>query len=304
MGLLHRLRRRRLAGKRAIVTGGSSGLGRALAWQLAQRGMDVLATARRGDRLATLEQEWRAASRSSGSLQVIAGDQTDPVFRQQLIDTAGEQLGGLDLVVLAAGSGAVGPFAESSPDTLQKIMDVDFFAPTELARASLPALREGNDPAVVFVGSIIGRHPLPFHQEYAAAKAALTATAGTLRMELAADSIDVILATLGPIASEFWESLLVGQRASWSRGRAMPAERAARRILRGLICRRHEVIPGLQAKGYVLTSRLFPRLFDRCVMRRAGLRRRLFRSRASLPHQDTPDSSERSAEPPHDGSSS
>ena len=282
--------RRRLAGMRTLLTGASSGLGHALAWQLASRGAHVLATARREDRLASLEQTWASEGSGAGRLQTLAGDQTDAAFRQSLLKAATEQFGGLDLLVLAAGSGAVGRFDGSSPETLRQIMEVDFFAPAELTRLALPALREGNDPAIVLVGSIIGRHPLPLHLEYAAAKAALTAMAGSLRMELAREEIDVLLATLGPIASEFWESLLTGDRASWSRGRGMPANRAARRILRGLITRRHEVIPGLQAKGYVLASRLFPRLFDRCVMRRAGLRRPFVRFRASPRHPDTPSS--------------
>lgn len=282
--------RRNLAGMRTLLTGASSGLGHALAWQLASRGAHVLATARREDRLTALEQAWTSEGSGAGSLQTIAGDQTDGAFREALLEAMTRRLGGLDLLVLAAGSGAVGRFDASSPETLRQIMEIDFFAPAELARLSLPPLREGNDPAIVLVGSIIGRHPLPLHLEYAAAKAALTAMAGSLRMELAREEIDVLLATLGPLASEFWESLLTGDRAAWSRGRAMPADRAARRILHGLITRRHEVIPGLQAKGYVLASRLFPRLFDRCVIRRAGLRRPLVRSRASPRHPDSPSS--------------
>ncbi len=282
--------RRRLSGMRAVVTGASSGLGRALAWQLAERGVHVLATARRADRLASLEQEWNAATPRRGSLQCLAGDQTEATFRSTLLETAVHRFDGLDLLVLAAGSGAVGRFDASSPETLRHVMEIDFFAPAELARLCLPALRIGQDPAIVFVGSIIGRHPLPLHLDYAAAKSALGAMAGSLRMEVAAEEIDVMLATLGPIASEFWENLIDGDRAAWSRGRAMPAKRAAHRILRGLTCRRREVVPGLQAKGYVLASRFFPRLFDRCVMRRAGLRRPFVRFRASLPHRDRPNS--------------
>lgn len=275
---------------RTILTGASSGLGHALAWQLASRGAHVLATARREDRLALLASDYASKGSAEGSLQTLAGDQTDAAFRDALLAEARRQLGGVDLLVLAAGSGAVGRFDASSPETLRQIMEVDFFAPAELTRLALPALREGHDPAIVLVGSIIGRHPLPLHLDYAAAKAALTAMAGSLRMELAREEIDVLLATLGPIASEFWESLLSGDRASWSRGRAMPADHAARRIVHGLVTRRHEVVPGLQAKGYVLASRLFPRLFDRCVMRRAGLRRPLVRFRASPRHPNTPSS--------------
>ena len=258
--------RRQLAGCRALVTGASSGVGRAIALELCRRGARVVATGRRGDRLATLADE--AAGLAGGPLAYEAGDITSPDFRSSLVATAVAKLGGLDLLVAAAGGGAIGRFGDASPDTLAAIMDVDFFAPAELVRVALPALRDGRDPAIVLVGSILGHHPLPLHAEYCAAKAALTSLAGSLRLELAADGIGVLLASLGPTESEFWNHLLTGQRPAWSRGRAMPAARTARIVVRAIAWRRREVFPGWQAKGFVCAARLFPRLVDRVMMRR------------------------------------
>ena len=263
----HRPRwRRRLAGSRALVTGASSGVGRAVALELARRGVRVLATGRRGERLAALADE--AASLAGGPLMYEAGDITSSDFRRRLVDAATQQLGGLDLVVAAAGSGAIGRFRDASPDTLAQIMDVDFTAQAELVRVTLPALRVGRDPAIVLVGSILGYHPLPLHAEYCAAKAAVKSLAGTLRMELADDGVGVLLASLGPTESEFWSHLLTGHRPAWSRGRAMSASRTARIIVRGVVWRRREVLPGWRAKGFAFGARLFPRLFDRVMMRR------------------------------------
>jgi len=263
--------RRNLAGCRALVTGASSGVGRAVALELARRGARVLATGRRGDRLAEVAEA--AAGLKGGPLIHAAGDITSQAFRRQLIDTAVEHLGGLDLVVAAAGSGAIGRFSDATADTLTDIMAVDFFAPAELIREAVPVLRSGRDPAIVLVGSILGYHPLPLHAEYCAAKAALRSLAGTLRIELAADRIGVLLASLGPTESEFWNHLLTGSRPGWSCGRAMSATRTARIIVRAIVWRRREVLPGWRAKGFSLMARLFPRLIDR------SLRRRMHRSR-------------------------
>ena len=263
--------RRNLVGSRVLVTGASSGVGRAIALELARRGARVLATGRRSERLAEVAEA--AADFEGSPLLHAAGDITSPVFRRQLIDTAVEHFGGLDMVVAAAGSGAIGRFRDATADTLTEIMAVDFFAPAELVRESLPLLRDGRDPAIVLVGSILGYHALPLHAEYCAAKAALRSLAGTLRPELAADGIDVLLASLGPTESEFWNHLLTGSRPGWSRGRAMSAARTARIIVRAIIWRRREVLPGWRAKGFALLARLFPRLIDR------SLRRRMRRSR-------------------------
>lgn len=255
-----RPRYRDLSGRRALVTGGSSGLGQAIALELARRGCGVLATARRADRLDAL-------ARTATGIQGVAGDLTDPDFRDRLPGMAADRLGGLDIVVAAAGSGAIGAFGADDPGTCERIIDIDFLAPADLVRASLPLLRRSPDPGIVLVGSILGLHPLPLHGAYCAAKAALRSLAGTLRMELAASRIDVLHVGLGPIESEFWENLLVGRRPAWSRARPMPAARAARAVVDGLVRRRGEVMPGWRAKGFAFAARFMPGLIDAIAAR-------------------------------------
>jgi short-subunit dehydrogenase len=249
-----------MQGLRVLLTGGSSGVGRALAIELAARGAAVFATARRGELLATLAADGRIAS--------LAGDLTSADFRRELVAAAVKKLGGIDIVVAAAGSGAIGRFADADPATLRQVMEIDFFASAELVRLALPELFKSPDPAIVLVGSILGLHPLPLHADYCAAKAALHALAGTLRAELAPSGIDVLLATLGPTASEFWDSLLVGDRPAWSRGRQLDADTTARAIIAALERRRGTVYPGWSAKGFALAARFCPRLIDRIIRRR------------------------------------
>jgi short-subunit dehydrogenase len=246
-----------------LVTGGSSGVGRSLAIEIARRGGRVLATARRADRLAAV-----AAEPAAHPIAVVAGDVTDEAFRGALPGEAARRLGGLDVVIAAAGAGAVGPFRDGSAATAARVWALDVVAPLELVRDCLPLLAASADPAVVLVGSILGIHPLPGHAEYCAAKAAIRSLAGTLRVELAPEGIDVLLASLGPTESEFWDSLLAGSRPAWSRGRPLPAAAAARAIVAGLERRRAEVIPGWQARGYALCGRLLPGLIDWAVSRR------------------------------------
>jgi short-subunit dehydrogenase len=250
---------------RAIVTGGSAGVGRAVAEALARAGCKVLATARRHERLVELSAS--AAAAPHEPIEHLAGDLCDPAFRRQLVAVALERLGGLDLVVAAAGSGAIGSFRDSDASTLAGILAIDLVAPAELVRESLPHLAAGRDPAVVLVGSILGLHPLPLHGEYCAAKSGLRALAGTLRAELAVEGIEVLLATLGPVESEFWTALVRGERPAWSQGRGMPPEQAAAAILAGLRRRQGEIVPGWQAKGYVFLARYFPGLIDRWAAR-------------------------------------
>ncbi|MBM4010841.1 MAG: SDR family NAD(P)-dependent oxidoreductase [Planctomycetes bacterium] len=252
---------RRITGRRWIVTGASSGVGRAVARELARRGGRILATARRAERLEEL------ARTAGGEVAVLAGDIRDPEFRHRLVATAADRLGGLDGLVAAAGGGAVGRFTDLTPDVFARIIDLDFIAPAELIRAALPQLARGADPAIVLIGSILGLHPLPLHGEYCAAKAALRSLAGTLRVELEPQGIGVLHVDLGPTQSEFWDALAVGARPPWSRGRRMPAETAARSIVTAIERRRSTITTGWQAWAYALAARFLPRLIDRAAAR-------------------------------------
>lgn len=131
----------------------------------------------------------------------------------------------------------------------------------------MPHLAAGRAPAIVLVGSILGYHPLPLHAAYCAAKAGVVALAGSLRHELRHQGIDVLLASLGPTESEFWDALLLGERPAWSRGHPLSAQATARSIVDALSHRRQEVIPGWRAKAFVFAARHAGWLIDAIVSR-------------------------------------
>ena len=252
---------RNIKGIRALVTGATSGIGKAIAQAIAQRGGNVLATARRSERLIEL------AASSDGRIQWEAGDQTDATFREHLIASLNTRLGGLDLLVLAAGVGGIGRFETSPKESLESMLAIDLVAPAELARNAIATLRVGNRPGIVFIGSILGYQGVPLHAEYCAAKFALRGLANSIRLELQEDSIDVMLVSPGPTQSEFWNRLLHGSRPHWSRGLPMEASQVAEAVLRGLVKGQREVIPGFSNRWFVRASILFPRLLDRFIQK-------------------------------------
>src|SRR5271165_1267531 len=98
--------KRDIQGSRAIVTGASSGIGRAIALELARQGGNVVCMARREDRLQALAKEIESLG---GSVRLVPGDVTDPAARAQCIEAAQTHFGGLDILVNNAGVGAIGP---------------------------------------------------------------------------------------------------------------------------------------------------------------------------------------------------
>ena len=123
--------KRDIADCRALVTGASGGIGRAVALELARQGARLVVVARREERLRALAAEVAALGRE---IECVAGDVTDRATRLACLGRAEERFGGLDALVNNAGIGAIGPFAEASPERLRQVFEVNFFALAEMTR--------------------------------------------------------------------------------------------------------------------------------------------------------------------------
>lgn len=259
--------KRQLTRRRALITGASSGIGRAIALDLARRGADVVLMARRADRLSEVAGEIARLGRRA---VCVNGDVTDAAARRAALDAARDELGGLDILINNAGIAAHGRFAEADPGRLRPIMEVNFFAPVELIREALPLLRVGHQPLVVNIGSILGERGSPHKSEYSASKFALHGFSEAVRPELARLGIDVLVVAPGPTASEHFDTLLEDKgELPWGNPRRKPAADVAREVVRAIERGRRKVITGRKSRLWLLLNRLSPRLVDR-IMQRYG----------------------------------
>jgi short-subunit dehydrogenase len=254
--------RRSLSGLRVLVTGASSGIGRELVLELARQGSDVVAMARRKEKLDSLVQE---ASVRGHSVSYFSGDVTDPGLRQAALDFCQEELGGLDCLVNNAGIGAIGPFEQADEERLRRIMEVNFFAPVEFTRAALPMLKRSPHSLIVNVCSVLGHRAVPFKSEYCASKFALHGFSDALRAELARDKIDVLLVSPSTTQSEFFDHVIGDKQKPRGRLGAMTPAKVARRIAWAMRSGRHEIILPLGGRLLVWLDRLCPPLADRLV---------------------------------------
>lgn len=257
--------RRELKDRRALITGASSGIGAALAVDLAIRGVDCVLLARRADRLAQLQQQIATTGRRS---VVVAGDVTDPSIRSRAIAAAQSELGGLDILVNNAGIAAHGRFADAAADRLRPIMEVNFFAPVELIRESLPLLKRGSRPIVVNIGSILGHRGCPHKSEYSASKFALHGFSEAVRPELARLGIDLLIVAAGPTDTEHFDTLIEQHgELPWGNPRRRPAPQVARQIVRAIERNRREVITSWRGWFWLLLNRVSPTTVDGIMAR-------------------------------------
>jgi short-subunit dehydrogenase len=257
---------RDLRDRRILITGASSGIGKALAQQLAPLGAKLILAARTKDKLEAL-----AASLpgSQDNVLVVPADITKAADRQQVLDRTVEQFGGLDVLINNAGIASWAHFADSTEEILRQIMEVNFFAPAELIRKAIPILVNGALPAIVNVSSMCGRRAMPAWSEYSASKYALCGLTEALRGELARFDIDILLIVPGLTKSNFSQHLLRSEgKAKIEYDKGMPPETVAAAIVRSLQKNKTETWIGSDTQWMLRANRWFPRLVDYLLARK------------------------------------
>jgi short-subunit dehydrogenase len=176
-----------------LITGCSSGIGRALADAFKQAGYQVWASARKEADLATL---------GAAGFTAVQLDVNDGLGLGQLAERMQAEIGGLDVLINNAGYGAMGPLLDGGVEAMRRQFETNVFAIVGVTRAFFPLLRR-NKGLVVNIGSVSGVLVTPFAGAYCASKAAVHALSDALRLELAPFAIEVMEVQPGAIASSF-----------------------------------------------------------------------------------------------------
>jgi NAD(P)-dependent dehydrogenase (short-subunit alcohol dehydrogenase family)/uncharacterized protein YndB with AHSA1/START domain len=196
---------RELTGQRVLITGGSSGIGLAVAAALVEEGAQVALLARNELGLAAAK---RKVAEHGADVITVAADVTDREALAAAIDEVAAAMGGLDVVVTSAAAIAFGRFTETEPEDFEGTVETVFGGTVETIRQALPHL-ERSRGAVVAVGSIAGRMPLPGMSAYSASKHGLAGFLDTVRIELEESGSSVTLSQVNPgaVDTPLWSNL-------------------------------------------------------------------------------------------------
>jgi NAD(P)-dependent dehydrogenase (short-subunit alcohol dehydrogenase family) len=281
----------------ALITGASTGIGRASALHLVGRGWTVLAGVRNprdgeslvaegGERLTAVTLDITDA----GQVDELAGRVQDESSR-----LADSTHGGLDALVNNAGIAVGGPLELLSGEELRTQFEVNVFGQLAVTRALLPALRRAHG-RIVFVSSIGGRVATPYAAPYSASKHAIEAFADALRVELCGSRIEVALLEPGSVATPIWEkgradtrrvsvppelaaqyghvAAAMDKTLRDTARRGVSPEQVARTIEGALTAPRMRAryLVGREARAMLIARRLLPDLlFDRLIKRALGV---------------------------------
>ena len=274
------------AGRVAIVTGASSGIGAATAQALAAAGAHVVLAARRTDRLEQLAHELSGAY--GAKAEALAADMSRREQVERLVDHTLQRHGRIDVLVNNAGVGLQGDVADLPERELRYLFEVNLFGPQFAMQAVIPQMRRQGEGAIANISSILAKVTLPSlgmvgsSAGYTGSKAALHAFSLAARMELASAGIRVITVLPGVTRSEFNDQFLVSAAGAGSaerlaeraaerpRGSLMgitPPERVAQTVLRGIEKNQREVYVTWKDRLFVWGAQAAPGVFEWSMIR-------------------------------------
>ena len=238
----------KLKDKTIWITGASSGVGEGMATVFHREGAQLILSARRA---AELERVKARCTGGPGSVHVVPFDITDAGQREAAARIVLARFERLDVLVNNAGIGQRSAAKDTLPEVERRIMEVDFFAPVALTKLVLPRMIEQKSGHLVVTSSVAGKHAVPHHSAYCAAKHALHGYFDTLRVEHLADNIDVTLLVIAGIESNVYEHALTADGSEygpsrWGDASGMSAEHCAEQVVDGLLRRDYELVIGIE----------------------------------------------------------
>jgi len=194
-----------LAGTVVMIVGAGRGIGRASAEMFADGGANLILASRNEAELTELE--WKLERRTGASVASVPTDATDGASVARLVGEAERRFGRIDMLVYAAGVGVLKPFAETTEEEFQRVMNVNVGGAFNVCKAVLPLMEKQKSGRIIALPGILGRAPMAQAAAYCASKYALTGMLKSLALEYKRAGVRVSLLRLGGVNSSFRDSV-------------------------------------------------------------------------------------------------
>ena len=246
-----------------IITGASSGIGKAFAYVFSDKGARVVLAARNKEKLEEIEQDLKAKNREILTVKTDVSVEADC---KNLIEKTVRQFGRIDVLINNAGLSMRGLFEDLHPEVLEKVMNVNFWGTVYCTKYALAHLFK-TQGSVVGISSIAGFHGLPGRTGYSSSKFAMQGFLESLRVETLRKGLHVMIAAPGFTSTDVRKSALgpdgkAQGKSPRDESKMMSPERVAEIVARGIKKRNRTIIMTTEGKLTVLLKKIAPKLLD------------------------------------------
>lgn len=245
-----------------VITGGSSGLGKALGKRLVEKGAVLALIARDRSKLEKARDEMTGHSTGNPRVEIFPCDVSDDADVDKAFKAIADTLGMPDILINSAGILREGHFEKVPLSTFREVMDIDFFGVLNCTRAVLPYFRQKGRGRIVNISSLGGRIASFGYSAYCSSKFALVGLTDTLRVELKPQNIKVHLVCPGEFESPMVDELntyrTIENRVLTQTVPVLPLDVVADEVVRGIQKGRYLIIPGFITRFLEMSSRWFP----------------------------------------------
>ena len=249
--------------KVAIVTGASSGIGRAMALHLAGEGISMLLVGRDKKRLQDIQME---IQNRYGTASVVSADIGESASAQRIVDTCVDEFGRIDILINNAGIGHYHHFSTMPPDAYMTVTKTNWDGVLHLSSRVLPFMIAQKEGTIVNVSSMGAMTGVPYRSVYCATKAAVRNWSRSLFMELRPHGIHVLCVIPGSTATSFFNNIIGNPPMAHSMpGGTMDSDKTAQLIWKGMTLKKREIILSPMGKMVDLANRLSTTLIDALV---------------------------------------
>ncbi len=251
----------------ALITGASSGIGYETALAFAKRGLHVVATARRMDKLGELQKAVMQLPAGHGDILTVEADVTQREATQNAVKLAMGRFGRLDILVANAGLGHRGALADADWADLETLLRTNIDGVLHSIQAAVPAMRQSGGGHIITISSVVYNMTAPYAAAYAASKAFVSSISHSLRLELERENIKVTDVLVGRTSTEFNERRLgLGKRSGESLPTMTPSQVAAA-IIRATDGNPRSVVVRFFDRLIMLGNTLIPETIGRIALR-------------------------------------
>ena len=256
-----------MKGKTIIITGASSGIGKAIAGELALQGSNLVLASRNIKELELIQKEF---SGSTGKIMLVQTDVGIEENCKTVINKTIKEFGRIDILINNAGISQRSLSKDTQLDVERQLMNINFFGSVAMTKFALPQMISQNSGHIVIISSIVGKFGFPLRSGYSASKHALHGYFESLRAEVFKNNIHVTMICPGRINTQISVNALVKDGSKYGvmengQAKGIDADQSAKKIVKAIKSRKKEVVFGGSETHLVWIRKYFPGFFYKLI---------------------------------------